>query len=189
MFLLAALSEIEEPKERDAVKALFDRYSKHIKRYVTNSFPALREEADDVVQQVFLDVIRYRKHFLNSDEELCKSLLYIYARNKSLNLKRERNNEADYLNGAFYAELSNSERLSDVVFSEVSGGEEGRVRAIIESLPPTVQDMVIMKYVHGFKNCEIAEQLGYTESNVGTLLNRALKKIKEEMEAEAYENV
>lgn len=51
----------------------------------------------------------------------------------------------------------------------------------IASLSPREQEIIALKFGSGFTNRRIAELLGLTETNVGTILYRAVRKIRDRL--------
>ena len=57
------------------------------------------------------------------------------------------------------------------------------IRAIIDSLPAAYQDVLEMRYGQGLSSTETARNLGISTSNVTTRLNRAIKLLKQRLDA------
>ena len=57
------------------------------------------------------------------------------------------------------------------------------IRAIIGSLPAAYQDVLEMRYGQGLSSSEAARNLGISTSNVSTRLNRAVKLLKQRLDA------
>jgi RNA polymerase sigma-70 factor (ECF subfamily) len=53
------------------------------------------------------------------------------------------------------------------------------VRAALESLKPRDREVVALKFGAGLTNVELARVLGLSESNAGTLVHRAMTKLRE----------
>jgi len=62
-------------------------------------------------------------------------------------------------------------------------GEFNRLTVAINCLPKRERDILTLKYGAELNNRQIARQLRLTESNVGTILNRTLQKLRLELEA------
>ena len=60
--------------------------------------------------------------------------------------------------------------------------EFGRLVCHIQRLPEREQDLITLKYGADLNNRQIADQMGLSESNVGSILHRTVKKLREEME-------
>ncbi|MEQ8674698.1 MAG: sigma-70 family RNA polymerase sigma factor [Aggregatilineales bacterium] len=57
-----------------------------------------------------------------------------------------------------------------------------RLYAKLTQLPEREQELIALKYGAGMTNREVAATTGLTESNVGTLLHRTIKKLRAEWE-------
>lgn len=64
---------------------------------------------------------------------------------------------------------------------EFCGGEEANLLRAVSRLNGRERDLVALKFYSGLNNREIARQTGLSESNVGTILHRCLRKLREEM--------
>jgi RNA polymerase sigma-70 factor (ECF subfamily) len=62
-------------------------------------------------------------------------------------------------------------------------GEFARLVAAINRLPRRERDLITLKYGAELNNRQIAQQTRLSESNVGTILNRTLQKLRLELEA------
>lgn len=61
-------------------------------------------------------------------------------------------------------------------------GEFGRLVAAINRLPEREREIITLKYGAELNNRQIAQQTHLSESNVGTILNRTLQKLRLELE-------
>jgi RNA polymerase sigma factor (sigma-70 family) len=62
-------------------------------------------------------------------------------------------------------------------------GEFASLAAAINRLPGRERDILTLKYGADLNNRQIARQIHLSESNVGTILNRTLQKLRVELEA------
>ena len=185
LLFFAVLESVEDLSEKAQLQGIYHNYSKYVKKMVLKHFPDLKEETEDVVQLVFLSVIKYRRCFINVPEEYIKNLLYIYTKNVCLNLLKRQKRHNRLFTDRVKNEIDLTENASDGfdVQKEVVKNEcIKKVKELIKKLPYPSGDIVLMKYIHEMKNYEIAEVLKLTETNVGTILHRTLKKLKKEME-------
>ncbi|NLE51438.1 MAG: sigma-70 family RNA polymerase sigma factor [Chloroflexi bacterium] len=60
--------------------------------------------------------------------------------------------------------------------------EGDRLKGLLQELPEREQDLIAMKYGMELTNREIARQTGLSESNVGTILFRVVRKLRAEWE-------
>jgi len=59
------------------------------------------------------------------------------------------------------------------------------VRNALGGLPARDRGIVALKFHGGLSNAELAQVLGISESNAGTLLHRAMEKLRKECDANA----
>lgn len=186
MFFLA-LETVENQSEREILENIYEEYSVYVKALVEWKYPEMAHEAEDVVQSVFLLVIKHRRLFLKASVPLIKSLLSDYTKSICLNkikrLKRETDYQWDFAvrKRSFIQEDVDPERI----FFKKENFEELKKR--IKRLPYPVGQMVVFKYAYGMKNKEIADIFELSESNVGTILMRTLLKIKYELEGTKHD--
>jgi len=64
--------------------------------------------------------------------------------------------------------------------------ERERLRALLARLPEREQDLIALKYGAGLTNRQIAAMTGLSESNVGTILHRTVRKLRKQWEDESY---
>ena len=65
--------------------------------------------------------------------------------------------------------------------------ERERLRVLLSHLPEREQTLIALKYGAGLTNRQIASMTGLSESNVGTILHRTVKKLRNQWEDEFYE--
>ncbi len=58
---------------------------------------------------------------------------------------------------------------------------QSRIFSVVQELDSREQKIVIMKFYEGLTNKEISEQLGVSETNVGTIVYRAVNKLRDRM--------
>lgn len=60
----------------------------------------------------------------------------------------------------------------------VSQSEAQRLASLLATLPPRPRELIAMKYGAGMTNRAIARATGLSESNVGTILHRAVEELR-----------
>lgn len=189
MLLFYMTLETVEDSEKEVIKDIYERYGKNVKKYVQMHFPQLCDEADDVVQRVFLDVITYRRLFINSPEYKKKNLLSIITRNVCINLKNKRRNRSMVFTdkkSERYDFFESAADDVDVQYEVEKNDMIEKIKHVLSDMPYPTGDIVLLKYLYGVKNKEIAEIFGLTETNVSSIIHRSLKKIREILRSENY---
>ena len=132
--------------------------------------------SEDLTAAVFEKAWRKREQF-RGDAESFTAWLFTIARNVASD---------HYRHSPALVPLEAANHLSapDHVAEQVErDGEFAHLVAAIERLPGRERDIVTLKYGADLNNRQIARQLHLSESNVGTILNRTLQKLRVEMEA------
>jgi RNA polymerase sigma-70 factor (ECF subfamily) len=157
----------------DPFERLFkDEYSRVVA--IANRVLADRQEAEDVAQEVFVDLHRLHR----ADAPYAAPWLHRAAANTALNVVRSRNRrarrEANY--GAL--DVPRSVDPADVV--EVA--EQRRiVRMALARLPRKSGAVLALRY-GGLSYAEVAQALGVNIGQIGTLLRRAEAALRREVE-------
>ncbi len=148
----------------------------HIRRIVLS-----HEDADDVLQNVFIKVFRYITNF--KGEASLYTWLFRIATNESLSLIKKRKKHQDV----------SDEETKDLAFSTLQSdpyfnGNDAmmRLKAAIASLPEKQMLVFNMKYFEGTKYSDMAEIL---ETSVGSLkasYHHAVKKIEKYIKEEQF---
>ncbi len=133
-------------------------------------------EAEDVAQQVFLDVFR-SIHLFRPDKGSFKTWLIMFAYQRTLNHRRA-------LNAAgFFVSDPLDESLSASAIPSQRGtlkAEEARIliRQILESLPERERRTIELVYFNGMTAVEISKRTGETVRVVRHNLYRGLEKLR-----------
>jgi RNA polymerase sigma-70 factor, ECF subfamily len=60
--------------------------------------------------------------------------------------------------------------------------QSNRLRCLLAALPPRERELMALKYGAGLNNRQIASETGLSESNVGTILHRVIRELREQWE-------
>ena len=155
------------------VEDLMQSYGKSLFQYVVKHTDS-REDAEDIVQEVFLSCYRYRDKF---DETRCgeHAWLYILAKNRLKN---------------YYRDKKNSISLEEQVTEPDAGinYEEQVVHTIacreltakaLQQLEERSKKIIVFRFFQGKAHDEIADLMGLTTGNVRVIQSRALKTMEE----------
>jgi RNA polymerase sigma-70 factor, ECF subfamily len=132
------------------------------------------EDAEDVVQTIFLRLMRRQE-----SPDLTRNpqgYFYRAAVNLSLNLIRQRRRtETDDVAG-----------LSEPIHNSRQDSEEKLHRKLYEAiaeLPPKAAEILILRYVHGRSDAEIAKLLGTSRGTIAVNLYRSRTRLKKLLRA------
>lgn len=152
-----------------------------------------RVDASDLVQQTLLDAVARREQFRGESEgELLAWLRAILSSNLIDAVRHYGRAKRDVArNLSLDEEISNSFLRADrlVTDSASSPSQKAatndqllRLPAALDKLPDAQRDAIILHHLQGLKLSETAESLGRSESAVGGLLYRGLKRLHEILE-------
>lgn len=121
------------------------------------------EDAQDVVQEVFTEIIE------NPKDQLTRSYLFQAVRHRSLNKLRSKNryNQAIEKFGQF---------VKDVLLD--SSTETSSVMELVNQLPQDQKEILVLRIKAELKISEIASVLNIPEGTVKSRLNKAMTTLK-----------
>ncbi len=169
-FYLAAL---ESGGDRKMFAEIYQRYHVKMERTAMN---ILRDqsEAEDAVQNAFMQVIR---HFEKIYEIPCEELpfwLISIVKNEALMLLRKRDRTVTLEEERF---PEGAEDVSDYA----------ALVELFRSLPDTYRGVLEMKVLLGYTGKEIAGHLGISETAVSTRASRGRQLLREILEKEGFQ--
>jgi RNA polymerase sigma-70 factor (ECF subfamily) len=135
-----------------------------------------RAAAEDVTELAFERAYRRRRSFDRRRGEE-RAWLFGIARNAALDELRRRRRVAALLSEPEETEVPGPDDGAEVALRRTA------VRAGLASLPGRDRELIALKFHGGLSNAEIARVLGVSESNAGTLLHRAMVKLRKACDA------
>lgn len=127
-----------------------------------------QSDAEDVVQMVFLKLIRLEQEFADKEHE--KAWLIRVTINQCRDLKRS----------AWHKKTT---ALEETLPMEEFTRDETILDAV-RALPDNYRDIVYLYYFEGYATAEIAQMLEMKQNTVESRLHRARAKLKAELEGE-----
>ncbi len=126
------------------------------------------EDAEDVVQTVFLRILR---NGLPSEITNAKGYLYRAAVNEALNVVRSRRNtqSAHRIQFEKIAEPETPDRASSMAAS---------IAKAMAQLPASAVELLVLRYEHNYSDAEIAKMLGKSRGMIAVALFRARARLK-----------
>ncbi len=156
-----------------AFKQVFDTYYKSIclfiKKYINDA-----DQSEDICQDIFIKIWEKKLHFKNS--LALKAYLYQAAKNKAINALEHESVKKGY------QEKVKSDNKSDGFFYQ-NFIEQETNRLILETinkLPPRAKEILQLN-LEGYKNQEIADQLGISVNTVKNHKATAYQFLKENL--------
>lgn len=158
-----------------AFKEIYDRYNKLLYLFAYNKLRN-KEEAKDVVQDVFAWVLNNRTRFaINSS---VSSFLYKSVLNKIFDIFRHQSVIRKYIEqGDHYIDIDSTE--TDYLIREKDIAQ--MIRQEIDAMPQKMKEVYLLRFEQYLSAMEIAEQLNISENTVNTHLKRAAKKLRDNL--------
>ena len=176
--MLVYLAALDSERERTKFEQVYLTY-RQVMFYTANSILHDPQLAEDAVHQAFLRIL---DHMQNIGEVECpqtKSFVVIIVRNISINLYNSRKKKAV----VSFDELENWTADTAAVPVDEVESREGYMHLmdLIDRLPEGYRSVLMLKYDNGFSTGEIASMLNLSEENVKKRLQRAKKKLEQEL--------
>jgi RNA polymerase sigma-70 factor (ECF subfamily) len=158
--------------DREAFEEVVRRTHRHV---YTQAFRLVgdRQEAEDVAQEAYLRVFRGLAGF-RGDAQF-ETWLYRIVSNAAMSHLRKRRRFGELV---MDPSEEPGEPVSPVRVAEEAVDRDSLTKAL-DSLPPSLRVVVIMKDVYGLSCREIGGQIGVSEGAVKVRLHRARKRLKE----------
>jgi RNA polymerase sigma-70 factor (ECF subfamily) len=169
-----------------AFEALYDRYKDYVYRtafFVTRN----SGDAEEAVQETFLDVLRALPHYRTEGPARFETWLYRVTVNRCRSRMRRK-----MLPSADWDDVE--ERLERIPAPHPNHDPEGvalrRERAValwqaVDRLPEGQRVVVLLRYQQGFSYSEIAQTLDISEGTVKSRLYHAHRRLKERLQSAA----
>lgn len=166
----AAVAELLRSGSREAVTAVYNRFSGPVNRWVWRLLGA-DPEHDDIVQQVFVRILRAGPHLRESDrlagwvQAITVNTVHGELRRRQVRRFFWRRNAPTLLHGDFVREVE----MRDLLV---------RAKSVIDKLPPGERIAFMLHYVERHSLAEIAELCGHSVSTAKRRLAAATRRFE-----------
>lgn len=157
-----------------AFQTLYELYFERLYSYVMARL-GNREDAEDVVSGIFLNVIKGLRSFKNHREKSFAAWIFTIARNTLSDFVRQRSRQPQAID--FDGSLEADEDMLQPEPILIQRERESELRTMLALLPERRREVLILRYFAGLKNIEIALVLGIDERTVASNLSRGLKDL------------
>lgn len=167
------LAVLESDEDRQKFSLIYEQYHCRLEN-VAMGILEEQKDAEDAVQNAFVQVIR---HFKKISKISCEELLFwliSIVKNEALIILRKKRRvvQLEDWEGAV-------KTVSDVIsYSELVD--------LFSRLPDTYRAILEMKYFWGYTDKEIAKKLGFSETAVSTRASRGRTLLREIVEKEGF---
>lgn len=164
--------------------AIIDKYEKRLIRYILRILSVNTQDAEDVLQEVFIKVYENLNDF---DQSLkFSSWIYRITHNHAISFYRKRKNHLETLS------IDDCEEIIKRLQSEIDTKNDveskltkEKVKNILKKLDKKYRDALILYFLEDKSYAEISNILKKPIGTIGTLINRAKKKFKEIYQSES----
>ena len=167
--LTVAMTDLGDPATRHDLEETFREYAQFIYR-TAHGVTGSREDAEDVLQSIFLRLLR--REFPASLGSNPKAYLYRAAVNESLNaLRSHRRHPLVEAPEGFDAPMPATE-------AEIDNELHRQLYEAIAELKPETAHILVLRYVHGYSDAQIAKMLGVSRGAIALKLFRSRVRLK-----------
>jgi RNA polymerase sigma-70 factor, ECF subfamily len=166
--------------DRDAFQDLYYRYVRRVYGYVASRI-SHRQDAEDVVSEVFLRVIKNPDQLRQRQQTSFAAWLFVIARHAIADHYRKNGHSEEHISLDAAEPSAPAEKQPDHIFSE--NEEAARLYRMILSLSERKREIITLRYYGGLRNQEIATVLRIGEKTVSAYLSRALNDLQEKYHA------
>jgi RNA polymerase sigma factor (sigma-70 family) len=159
----------------DTFAGLYEQYLPKVFNYVHYRIED-RSTAEDLTSVVFEKALTKYSSF-NPEKASFSTWIFSIARNTLIDYYRAKGKELEIQKEAM---LQASVPADSPEVDAVRAEEVRKLRACLSQLTRKEQDIITLKFSSDMNNREIARMLGLSESNVGTILCRTIRKLRED---------
>ncbi len=158
---------------------IFETYYKRVYNYIYYRINS-HHGAEDLTSKIFEKVMT-RIDTYNSEKAPFEVWLFSIVKNVVNDYFRDLKRNRIFSIDSVKEVVSSKKSPEDIIESEETNEELLRA---LKVLNVRERNMIALKFGANLKNVEVAEILNLTESNVGVILYRAMKRLKKELEKE-----
>lgn len=178
--LLNPLKEkIKDDIKNEEISTIFEAYYKRIYNYIyyrVNSHYLAEDLTSKVFEKIMLKINSYSKQ-----KAPFEVWIFVVAKNVIYDYFRSQRRFKFFSMDSIKELISKEKNPEDLVLKEETSDY---ISKALKKLNSREQNIVALKFGGNLKNKEIAEILDITESNVGVILYRTMKKLKRAIESE-----
>ena len=160
--------------DAEAFGEVYDKFVVPIYRYIY--YRVSRGQAEDLTELVFLRAWEKRKSYKKQKGNTFNSWIFRIAHNIVVDHYRA-NDKMEVCE--LDENIPESKSMADPVRQLENKFEQQELILALRELPDLQQQVVVLKFVNGFENCEIAEVIGKSVGAVRVIQFRALNRLKE----------
>ncbi len=165
--------------QTDLFEAIFDRYKDYVYR-VAYSLVQHASEAEEVVQEAFLDVLKALPRYRVEGPARFETWLYTVTANRcKMRWRRKRFPTADWDDvGERLAQVSNGQADHNPEEATQQAETRRRIWQAVGRLGDLYREVVLLRYGQGFSYAEIAQALNLSMGTVKSRLSAAHRQLQ-----------
>ncbi len=175
------LYKVREKQDTEAFGTFYDIYVAELYRFVYFKLNN-REEAEDVVSEVFLRIWQYLIDREKKEVESFRALSYAIARNAIIDVYRRRKRDQDKMN----MQMGGENVVVDIELNVGMKLEADNIMSVVATFKQEYQEVIHLRHIEGLPMKDIAKILNKSHTSVRVLLHRATKKLKNTLQS-SYE--
>lgn len=168
--MIIYLGAIESSEDKIKFEQLYYQYRGFMLKVATHILHG-EQDAEDAVQNAFLSIAKNMKLLPGLESPQMRGFIYIVIENKAIDIIRDRKRR------------QREEPLEEQPLYTLPC-EEHHLAWCISKLPPRYQEIILLKYSHGYTTREVADILDISLSAASKLDQRAKNRLKELCEKE-----
>lgn len=164
----------------DDAEFLEEIYNTHYRLLYSQAFSVLRhsQDAEDVVQAAMLKLTQKINTLRKLERNNLASYLVITIRNTAINLYRQNRGRAER-QAALQPDIIPAGSITNPEVQALDRDAVETVKAAIRQLHQRERDAMMLRYVHGLTDGQVAEALGIQAVSARALLSRGRKRLKD----------
>jgi len=173
-------------KKKEFYRYLIERYEKKLIRYIMRLAMLRNEDAEDILQEVFIKVYINLNDF---DKSLkFSSWIYRITHNETINYLRKRKSRLNTSYSDINEIIINNIRADLDIEGDIDKKYlKNNIEKAMSSIDKKYQEVLILKYMESKDYKEISDILRKPIGTVATLLKRAKEQLKKQMQkSEAF---
>ncbi|KKP81812.1 MAG: RNA polymerase sigma-70 factor, ECF subfamily [Candidatus Moranbacteria bacterium GW2011_GWF1_35_5] len=167
-------------KNQEYFYCIISRYEKMIGHYIQRISSLSKEDVEDILQEVFISVYKNLNDFDNGLK--FSSWIYRIAHNKTISAWRKKKSRPQSILKNEDTELFDFIASSEDILGDLEKKHSAQeLHLILETLDEKYKEVLILKFIEDKDYKEISDILKKPMGTVATLINRAKKKLRDEI--------
>jgi len=155
-------------------KYLIERYEKQLSVYIQRILFVSREDAEDILQDVFIKAYRNINGY--NPKYKFSSWIYRIAHNESISFLRKNKRNVEVVHDTeIFDNIPSDIDIEDEFLKEMKSTQ---VKELLSKLDSKYREVLILRYFEEMEYNEISEILHISSGTVASLINRGKEKFK-----------